>query len=297
MYNKDISRQDTFICFGPSSTTASTTTVHIFNRDANKCLFGVLAAGGGGGSSGWSDAAGSTTTPGGGGGAANGGFFFSPSYLLPGCLTVSVGGGGAGGAGARIASNGGVDGTPTEIYVNRTNTRLWATGQPTGATAATTGAAGVGGSVGTLITAGIFNPGISRAPASTAGVGGNTTTTGTSQSSVASFISGGAGGGGITNTNISRAGGGIPDAGIDIGVPGVVGATPSITTNHLFDPLIQNSSRGGAGGGSVSGAVGANGTNGGYGSGGGGGGGSNSAASNGGSGGNGGPGFAILIEI
>lgn len=298
MINENIVNNSPFIVFGPSTTTGSATNDNTFQRNISKCLFGVLASGGSGGSSGWSDVAGATTTPGGGGGSGNGGIFFSPTYLLPSLINVSVGAGGAGGAGARLASNPGYSGTLTAIYVSNKNTNLWSTGSPSGATAATTSAAGTGGSIGTFFNSNVYNPGICVNINATAGTNGSTTSSASNIGVTASFLSGGAGGGGITNTNIAAAGGSISASGLDLATSGTAGPTVALTAPcKLFNPHIQNSSKGGCGGGSSSAAAGSDGAPGGFGSGGGGGGGSNSAASNGGSGGAGGPGFAILVEI
>lgn len=295
MYNTNITNNNTVIITGPGSTSGSTLTN--FYRTPGKSVLALLAAGGSGGSSGWADVAGATTTPGGGGGAASAGFIFSPSYLLPSILSISVGAGGEGGNASRLASNDGSAGTLSAIYTQNVSSALWVASAPTGGTAATTSAAGAGGTAGS-ITGGFNSMGLFKTIPNLSGVSGNTTGAASNTTSSATVFSGGAGGAGITNTNIAAAGGGIQTSGIDIGVAGTAGPTVALMSQcRLFDPYIQNSSKGGCGGGSSSAAPGSAGAPGNFGSGGGGGGASNSAASNSGAGGNGGPGVIIIVEI
>jgi hypothetical protein len=300
MYNNNTVGNNTTIFIGGGRSLGNLNLGEFYIQQSTKLLTGTVIGSGGGGSSGWADVAGATTTPGGGGGGSGAVVtFLFPCYLAPSVLNIRVGGSPNGGAASRLASNAGAVGQNSYIFLGPGSTlstlNIAAANGGGGSSAATTSTGGSTGSAGTRPNS--RYPSISYFSTAGTGAAGNTTTTGTAVTPT-HMVSGGAGGAGITNTNLAANGGAINAKGKDPGIPGLSATQTSSCPVGVWRPEIHGFySVGGPGGGSASGAAGGNGGNGGIGSGGGGGGASNSAASNSGAGGMGGPGMVLIVEI
>lgn len=252
----------------------------------------IAFGGGGGGGGGSAGAAGTLRCGGGGSGASSTGRFTWPVSQLSGTLTVTIGAGGTGGAGAITnggsGSTGGTGGVTsiTGTYLGTSGFRLAYAVGPSGGQGGGFNASSSFGSGGSSVGWTGGNGGAGASGPGSVG-GGN--------AGVHSYAScGGGGGGGVTTANLVGVGGSSPgtalpgDAATSGGLAsGFAGASESAGRGTSWD---YGRSGGGGGAGNSSGVGGAGGA-GGFGAGGGGGG---AGVGTGGTGGAGGNGLVIL---
>jgi len=266
-----------------------------WNKPRNCNFVKLFALGGGGGGSGGVTGAANTTRRGGAGGGSSA-FMYAifPAIILPSTLYIYVGKGGSGGGAGAAGTSGETSYVSVEpndlqgsaIIVNGTAAGGGAAG---GATAGTAGAAFTNQSY-------LIHYGIAQVTAGVGGGIGGSGAIGTSLT-IQRIVTGGAGGGGPSNTT-NFAGGQITGAGIFPTLLGGVGGATTVASNGYFTSIPTSnisSSRpmffaGGSGGGSNRTGTGGVGGNGSYGCGGGGGGG----GVTGGRGGDGGDGLVII---
>lgn len=261
-------------------------------------IYCVGAGGGGGG--GFTAAASAQRGGGGGGGSGAISRLFINAMFLPDTIYAYVGRGGAGGSGSGVAGTAGGR-SYLGVYGNPAGSPhliLRSGGADAGGGGAGTGAAGGAAGAASTITASsdAFLSGLGSwvAVAGQAGAAGGASGVGTSVTwgGAGIFGSGGAGGGGVTSSDVPSRGGQITGAGY---LP-TLGPTTFIPSQSgiLIPPSLQLITTGGTGGFGASagvGGVGIAGGDGGIGSGGGGGGG----GVTGGAGGRGGDGLVVIM--
>jgi hypothetical protein len=332
---------------GPTADASATRANHVSSRkfeytwikpDGCKFIFITIAGGGSGGGGGGSYPVGSNSGGGGGGGGSQVIHSFYNAITIPNILYISPGCGGLRGAGGVSGpGSAGLDGTPSIITFNQSNSSsngilMLATGQlstqsatygANGGTSATGGAAG-----GNYDSNGVFNnlfslnfttfsrdstePIIAPAAGGSGGlnVAGNNVVHGGGN-----VTFGGGGGGGVSTASVAFKGGDVYPVnngnstvsglfeyarGGTSGVNGESGfKNCSIRGSNIYDVNLTYPfvQCGGAGGGGQVNGNGGNGGDGSWGSGGGGGGGAVGTGVTGGNGGNGGPGFVIITPI
>lgn len=273
----------------------------------------VICISGGGGGGGGRRGAASTSRCGGGGGGSGAGLVarFDEADLAS-SYAVTVGAGGAGGAGATTDDTDGADGT------DGSESSFGAI------VVAPKGYGGKGGGSSTTVLGGTYPSSVSYVPLSalryTSNVGGTGRSAATGTVSLGqnqtpyTAISGGSGGGGISSTNISTAGGNHASIYnyLNVEISGTGGGTNNggngANGTSNVSPILLNvtgvppsvgigQAGAGGGGGNIGATIGGGdgGDGGDYGSGGGGGGGATNGT-DGGDGGDGGDGIVIVIE-
>lgn len=253
-------------------------------------LYMLVAGGGGGGGAGFTGIA--TTARGGGGGGGSGAYTTAiiPAYFLPDLLYINPGKGGA------PSASGGITDVSLVSVPSSTSNFLRANGGGAGGTG-TGSAAGAAGAAGVIPTAGntplysligFRNPeggGAGALGGAQTGAGGAGITYGLS----ATWLCGGAGGGGTTSADFG--GGSINGSGLCPTIPGA--ASGSFDGSPGYELWQPPTFCGGSGGGASNAGIGGRGGNAGLGCGGGGGGG----GTTGGQGGNGGDGFVAVAFL
>ena len=279
----------------------------VWNKPANARFVRFLVLGGGAGGGGGRTSAVNTATGGGGGGSSAITIAKIPAKFLPDVLYINVGLGGAGGISSTVGTAGSLSYISMQPNTTAFNILLQSgDAAPTAGNGGTSSIAGVGGTASTAWSYANFVFGelgmITVSAGQNGGAGGNQTSNGVSITPTL-FVTGGAGGGGVSSgtAGSSHNGGNITGTGF---LNTITGGTADSTTilngdhgwssfpnNLSYDPIFFT---GGAGGGATNTASrpAGRGGNGNYGSGGGGGGGAYS--STGGPGGNGGDGLVII---
>lgn len=287
------------------------TSWQIWNKPSGiKFVYFYLVGGGGSGGGGRT---GALNSGGGGGGGGSGGYTVCmfPAFILPDILYVQAGAGGLGVAAGTIGNSGALSYVSVEPNTTAINILIQSgTAAAGGGGAGTNSGNGAGaGGLGSTAWTTSQNLTILSISSSTAGqagaLGGTNIPAAGSSITLAKIFSGGAGGGGCSNSGVISNGGSINGVGFIQTIGGGTSTTKDGSTGYAQfnptsesfsdEPLFFTGGSGGASTGSTPASIGGAGGNGAFGSGGGGGG--ASYGSTGGRGGKGGDGFILIVSV